>query len=264
MPAIGLFDSGMGGLSVLKVLRHRFPREDFLYVADSAYRPYGEKTEDQIRNRSHSMIRWMLDQGVKLVVVACHTSSSVLQDLAFPIPCITMMAPSLESIVSRAYTQGVGIIATLLSVSKGTLVNQLIQRGFPYPIHARACPELVPLIESQQWDHAKECLHHHLEYLCNQGVDHIFYGCTHYPFLDSLLDLDIRSQMIDPAHHVADLIESVLSKGEVPYKVNGQGHLALYDTGDGHTLRPHVQRLGWEWQDIQHISARVFLGREEG
>ena len=260
MPAIGLFDSGMGGLSVLKVLRHRFPREHFLYFADSAYRPYGEKTEDQIRDRSHSIIKWMMDQEVKMIVVPCHTSSSVLEPLTLPIPCITMLSPSIESVFSRSYTQGVGIIATPLSVSKGTLVAQLIQRGFSKPIHARACPELVPLIENQEWREATRCLDQHLTYLRNKAVDHILYGCTHYPFLDSFLDQNSQSQMIDPAQHVGHLIDNALKAGTLSRQVSEQGQLSLYHTGDAGTLPPHFDLLRWEWQEIKKIPTSLFEG----
>jgi len=258
MPAIGVFDSGVGGLSVLKVLRHNFPQEHFLYFADSAYRPYGEKTEEQIRHRSHSIIKWMMDQGVKMIVVACHTSSSVLESLPLPIACITMLSPSIESVFSRTYRQGLGVIATPLSVLKGTLVDQLTQRGFSHPIHVRACPELVPLIENQDWHEATLCLHRHLDYLRDKAVDHILYGCTHYPFLDSFLDQTRQAQMIDPAQHVVCLIKKALSSGTPSRPASGKGQLSLYHTGDADTLPPHFDPLRWQWQEIKNIPGALF------
>ena len=260
MGAIGVFDSGIGGLSVLKVLRHSLPQESFVYFADGAYRPYGEKTEDQIRSRSQSIIQWLIQRGVKLIVVACHTSSAVLDDLSLTIPVITMISPSLESVFSRSFTKGLGVIATALTASKGTLVNQLTQRGFSYPIHVYACPELVPLIEDQQWLQAQDSMNHSLTLVRNLCVDYILYGCTHYPLLDSFLDQEVRGLMIDPAEHVTHLIQTSLSQGKLAPNTphNEQGQLTLYHTGAPHALTPHLSRLGWQWQEMKAITLPAF------
>ena len=210
---IGIFDSGIGGITVLRALHSRMPNLPMVYFADFEYCPYGGRSEKDIFHRSASIIRWMKNQGVSLVVVACHTSSSVLNDHTLDtmgIPIVTMLDPTVRSVMHRAQTeswkQGVGLIATELSIQKGSLVKRMQSSGFSLPIHAIACPYLAPLIESCQWTAAIDHLAQHaFPFFQSHPVDALIYGCTHYPFIDSWIRPEHGCPLrLDPAHAVTD------------------------------------------------------------
>ena len=238
---IGVFDSGVGGITVLRALRRLIPDMPMLYLADFGYCPYGGRSEKEILNRSHAIIQWMKTHGASLVVVACHTSSSVLMpdELdAMGIPVLTMLDPTAQDVLQRSqresWKKGVGLIATELTIQKGALVRKIQASGFSLPIHAIACPHLAPLIESCQWAAA-------LEYLSGgvfpffqlNPVDGIIYGCTHYPFIEPWIRREHGCPpRLDPAHAVAMDVEKIVKQSpELFAGAISPSPLSLYYTG---------------------------------
>ncbi len=241
---IGIFDSGIGGLTVLKALSSAFPRHDFLYLADFGYAPYGNRTEDDIVQRSQTIVRWMETRGVSLVVAACHTSSSVLKaqhTTAITTPIVTMLQPTLDGILKhphrKQWKKGIAILATALSIRKGTLAFALQSRGFDLPIYPVACPPLAGFIESYDHQGAITYLKSHVfESFARNPVDMMVYGCTHYPLIEPwLITCDVPNVIrMNPAEYVATAVAGVLSVSRAPLgdaRGNTPPRVWFYHTG---------------------------------
>lgn len=240
-PIIGIFDSGIGGLTVLKALCSALPQHDFLYLADFGYAPYGNRTEEDIVQRSKAAIHWMEKRGVSLVVAACHTSSSVLKaqhTAGISTPIVTMLQPTLDGILHHPHRKhwknGIAILATALSIQKGTLAVALQSHGFDLPIYPVACPPLAGLIESCDEQSAITYLKSHVfESFARHPVDMMVYGCTHYPLIEPwLLGHDTPHILrMDPAEHVARAVVSALSVSGPVGTHNTPPRVWFYHTG---------------------------------
>ncbi|WP_244350386.1 glutamate racemase [Thermostichus vulcanus] len=208
---IGVFDSGLGGLSVWRTLRRQLPHEQLLYFGDTARVPYGERSPEEILTFVRQILTWMQAQPVKLVVMACNTSSALALDRVrqeFALPMFGLILPGAQA----ALTQGsrIGVIATAATVNSRAYskaiqeYSALDPKRFLHPIQCweQACPEFVPLIEAGETDsqalrQAAEC---YLQPLLQQGIDTLIYGCTHYPVLDPILQplLPRSVKRVDP------------------------------------------------------------------
>lgn len=218
---IGIYDSGIGGLTVLRALRQELPHENFIYFADTAHLPYGNKTPQQIVRYTQSILRWMQDIAkVKMVVAACHTSSALaLPTLIteFSIPIIGTIEPILETITPHAK---IGIIATPATAT--SLMHERIfkEQGFMGPIVTIGCPDFVPIIEAGlekgQVDDAllQERAATYLEPFHTQQLNTLIYGCTHYPLIKSIIEplLPKTVRFIDPAHAIAKQVARKLEQ----------------------------------------------------
>jgi len=262
---IGIFDSGIGGLTVLRALQHALPQHPMLYLADFGYSPYGSRSEQEILCRSQTILQWMKKKGATLAVVACHTSSAVLTPEILEnigIPIVTMLEPTIHSILHQADTEswdkGVGFLATALSIQKGTLVRVLREKGFSLPIHPIACPDLVPLIESRQWGAAVAYLKQHaFSFFQDHPVNAMVYGCTHYPLIEPWIKTlpECSAPRIDPAHTVAVTVASLLQPHDReatrtdPETLHRAllGHIDFYHTG---APEQGKTRLSHHWPGI--------------
>jgi glutamate racemase len=226
---IGVTDSGIGGFSVLRALQQTLPRENFLYFADTAYSPYGEKSPEELLARTERIMGWMAKQKVTLLVLACHTSSAVLQNSPLSImPYMTMLAPTLQAVLSHAYEKGLGIWATPLSIKKKMLETLLRQHNFPYPITPLSCPDLAPLIEARRWEEACIRAQGALSFFQQHPVDVIVHGCTHYPLLEPYLKGSFS--FLDPAFALAQSVKTYL-QNQGTLNTTGQGSLQLCCSG---------------------------------
>lgn len=207
---IGIFDSGVGGLTVLRALREAMPNERLVYFADTANVPYGEKTPDQIKGFSRQILAWMQnDLGVKLVIAACHTSSALaLNEVAkeFKIPVIGTIDPTVAAVLQDKKHNRIGIIATPASANNRTHETALIQSGYQGLIHTIACREFVPLIESGNLEGPQlhEFTQQYLEPFHAMNLTTLIYGCTHYPWIADIISQYLPPLVvcIDPAQHI--------------------------------------------------------------
>jgi glutamate racemase len=185
---IGIFDSGFGGLSVYREVRAMLPFEDVIYVADSAYVPYGSRTPAEILERSDRIVRYLIDEGVKLVIVACNTASAVAIDhLRQKHPDLTFVAlePAVKPAVTMTQSGHVGVLATARTVS-GDRLHRLIDRwASGVTVETVAGQGMVELVESGtlDGDEVRSVMAPLLDPMLESGVDVIVLGCTHYPFL---------------------------------------------------------------------------------
>jgi len=188
---IGVFDSGIGGLTVLKELIGALPSENFIYLGDTARLPYGTKSNEVIVRYSRENTEFLLAKGIKMLVVACNTSSAVALDAiaaATMIPVVGVIEPGARAAAKASKRGKIGVIGTEATISSGAYTRAIQEIRPKAEIYTRACPLLVPLAE-EGWidnDVAERTVGHYLESLKQSGVDTLLLGCTHYPLLSGM------------------------------------------------------------------------------
>jgi glutamate racemase len=246
--SVGIFDSGVGGLSVLREISSRLPCQDIVYLADEAHVPYGSRSMGEIRAFSRAITAFLVEQGACLVVVACNTASAAaLHHLRgwFGVP-IVGMEPAIKPAAERTRSRHVGVIATQATF-QGELFSRLLERfAQGTSVHTQVCPGLVERVEAGSLDDAEteSMLRSYLQPLLSAGVDSLVLGCTHYPFLLPAIrrvvgpDVDV----LDPAPAVARQTEHVLeSIGR--RCLEGVGRVTYFTTGSIPGFEAKVERL---------------------
>lgn len=213
---IGVFDSGVGGLTILQALQQELPQEHFIYVADTAHCPYGMRSDDEITELAIQASRWLIERGAKLIVVACNTASqAALNTLraTFSIPFVGVV-PAVKP-AARATKRGrIGVAATN-NAAKATYLRQLIDDfAEGIQVYAVGCPELVTLVEQGELDGpiVEEQLRHSLQPLLSKEIDVLILGCTHFPALRPVIERVAGKgvKVIDSGAAIARRTDSVL------------------------------------------------------
>ena len=190
---IGVFDSGIGGLTVLRALTEVLPGEDFIYLGDTARLPYGTKSNEVIQRYSRENSQFLLAKGIKMLVVACNTSSAVaLADISHltVIPVIGVIEPGAAAAVKASRRGKIGVIGTEATIASGAYTRAIQALRPRAEIYTRACPMLVPLVEEGWTENeiAQGTVAFYLESLKQSGIDTLLLGCTHYPLLRGLFE----------------------------------------------------------------------------
>ncbi|MFN7170890.1 MAG: glutamate racemase [Candidatus Omnitrophota bacterium] len=215
--AIGVFDSGVGGLTVVKELIHLLPHEDIVYFGDTARVPYGTKSRETVMRFSIENILFLLKQKVKLICVACNTSSSVALPAIryhFRVPIVVVITPGVREAVYATQHRRIGVIGTLATIRSRAYEIQIRQLDPKIKVWAVACPLFVPFVE-EGWTKGKvigEVAKIYLKPLKKAGVDTVILGCTHYPLLKPLIKktLGEKVSLIDSAKQVAMEVKRIL------------------------------------------------------
>ncbi len=234
--AIGVFDSGLGGISVLNHLAEILPEEDFIYVADSAWCPYGDKSYQTLRNRIDQIINYLLQRGVKIIVVACNTATAAAIDYLrskYNIPFVGM-EPAIKPAAKLTQTNVVGVLATP-NTFNGHLFQETREK---YASHVEVMIQkgsgLVELVENNETesDVACELLAEYTKPMVENKADYLVLGCTHYPFLTKTIKKVAPTlKIIDPALPVARRTRQLLKERNL-LSLSETGSLQLYTTGD--------------------------------
>jgi len=234
---IGIFDSGVGGISVLRWIREELPNEDLIYVADSKNVPYGDKPQEFIENRSVFLTKFLVDQKAKAIVVACNTATAAaishLRSI-FTLPIIGV-EPGVKPALSMTKTGTVGILATgetLKSQKFGDLANRF---GNNHKLLVQDCPGLVELVEKMDLagQEIRELVKRYVSALMDKGADTIVLGCTHYPFLTPLIEEIAGPKVIivDTGMAVAKEVTRRLKEKQLLSGVNKTGSETFWTTG---------------------------------
>ncbi|MCU0302643.1 MAG: glutamate racemase [Thermoanaerobaculales bacterium] len=209
---IGIFDSGVGGLTVLGALRERLPGEDLVYLGDTARLPYGTKSAATVQRYALNAAAHLAEHDVKLLVVACNTASSYALDAltaASPVPVIGVVEPGARAALATG-ARRIGVIGTEGTVRSGAYQTALARLAPSVEVEAVACPLLVPLAEEGWGDHpvTDEVARIYLEPLLARGVETVILGCTHYPLLRPSLERVVgpRVRLVDSASAVAETL----------------------------------------------------------
>ena len=236
---VGIFDSGVGGLSVLQQIRAGLPHESLLYVADSGHAPYGNQPAEWIIQRTFAMTEFLLEQGAKAVVVACNTATAAAiapLRARFAIPIIGI-EPAIKPAVTMTRSGVVGILATGHTVRSDKFAHLLDQHGHQARVLVQPCPGLADCVEQGDLNgpDPRALLERYLEPLLNAGVDTLVLGCTHYPFLMPLIrQLTGPDVMIlDPSPAVARQLRHRLEKGGLLAEQDAGGGERYFTSGTG-------------------------------
>jgi glutamate racemase len=204
---IGLFDSGLGGLTVLRELYRQAPQESVLYFGDTARLPYGTRSQAEILQFVREILSWMVGQGVKMVIMACNTSSALALEIVrseFNIPILGLILPGARAAIQQG--KRIGVIATPATVASDAYRRAIVEIDSKAQVWQISCPEFVPLIESNRIEdpYTYSVAHSYLRPLIAQKIDTLVYGCTHYPHLAPVLRriLPTSVELVDPAAHV--------------------------------------------------------------
>lgn len=217
---LGVFDSGVGGLTVVRALRELLPGESIIYLGDTARVPYGSKSPDTIRRFAVEDAQFLIARGVKAVIVACNTATAhalPLLEATFRVPVIGVLEPGVEATLAEANCQRVGIIGTAGTIRSCAYQHRLAMRRPDLQIHAAATPLLAPFVEEGWVDHAstKMVLREYLKPLIEKGIDTLVLGCTHYPLLVPAIRRVVgqRVRLVDSAStcaaHVKERLEAL-------------------------------------------------------
>ena len=259
---IGIFDSGIGGISVLRAIREQLPHESVLYFGDQGHIPYGPRPMEQIRNFCEAITNFLLQRHAKIIVVACNTASAAaLKYLRekFPIVQFVGMEPAVKPAAEHTQTGKVGVLATPATF-QGALYASVVERfANGVELFQNTCPGLVQQIEqgNVSGNATRKILEGALLPMLEKNIDTVVLGCTHYPFVIPLIGQIVgdKVRVIDPAPAVAKQVGRLLEAGGMRSRSPSNGGVKFYTSGDPDSLKSmlpvllgesgHVQKVRW-------------------
>lgn len=246
---IGVFDSGIGGLSVLREITRLLPHEDVLYFADSAHCPYGPRPLAEVQALSTAVTAFLVEQGAKLIVVACNTASAAaLHHLraSFHVP-IVGMEPAVKPAAERTNARKIGVLATQVTFQSELFARLLERFAVGVDVYTQVCPGLVERIEAGQLHdpQTEDLLRRCLAPMLDTGVDTLVLGCTHYPFVRDSIEriAGPNVEIIDPAPAVARQTTRVLEREGLLNDSHHYGQITFYTSGKAATLAVQIEQL---------------------
>ena len=256
---IGVFDSGIGGLTVAAALRDLLPAENIFYIGDTARVPYGGKSPTTIERYSIEISGMLLAEQAKMIVVACNTASALgvprLQEL-LKVPVLGVIQPGAQAAVSATRNGVIGVIGTRATIYSRAYERAIHAIESDVRVISQPCPLLVPLIEEGWLDDpiSEQVIRRYLEKLIREGIDTLVLGCTHYPLLREAIKRYVGPEitLVDSAHNCALAVRNLLKKERLsaPRTHIGQLQVALSDASDGF-LRVAEDALGLQVGDVQ-------------
>jgi glutamate racemase len=256
---IGVFDSGIGGLTVVREIRKILPEESIVYFGDSARVPYGTKSKETILRFAREDIRFLRNFDIKIIVSACFSvSSNALEELKeeLDIPIIGMIDPGVDALLDKSYKK-VGVIGTNATIESGAFKKKLECKLNNIDIYSVACPLFVPLAEEGWTDGKIPTLvaKQYLSPLLDKKIDALIFGCTHYPLLHSIIKNVIgeKVHIVEPGKEVALLLGKFLDNNKL--RAKGKGKLSIYLSDIPRNFEQTVENfLGEKPGEIQLVS----------
>jgi glutamate racemase len=246
---IGVFDSGLGGLSVLKELALAMPEENFIYLGDIARLPYGTKSQSVVSKYSLSCANFLIEQGVKALVVACNTATAMaLPKLkeTLPIPVLGVIEPGVKAALAQT-TKSVLVLATEGTVKSEAYLKEFQSQGFQGRVDQLACPLLVPLAEEGWFEHpiTEAILKTYFSNVSLDQYETILLGCTHYPLLEKSIRKVIgnKIQIAQGAKILVQELDALLSQEKLLQSPSHSGTITFHSTDQIKTSLPILQAL---------------------
>lgn len=268
LPAIGVFDSGIGGITVLSVLAKKFPHERFIYLGDTARLPYGSKSPKTIERYTAQNLSFLKMQGVKALIIACNSASAQWSGTDFDdIPVFNVITPGARAAIKATHSKRIGIIGTRATIASKAYNKALQQIDNELQIFTQACPLLVPLCEEGWVDDPVTNLivYRYLQPLLQQNIDTLILGCTHYPILHTAISrvMGKNIQLIDSGQSVSEDLEAAIVAGKIkasPFSQDLEISIFCTDTGPsfrnftGDLLRQHNLNFDqFEMADLSEV-----------
>jgi glutamate racemase len=244
---VGIFDSGLGGLTVVREVQKMLPHEDIVYLGDSARLPYGTKSKRQIIEFSIANAKFLLSKNVKALVVACNTSSAnafYILSRKLTIPVMDVICPASSDAVQLTETGRVGVIGTRATIASGAYEREIKKLNPRVHVFSAACPLFVSLVE-EGWINdpiTKDVIERYLEPLKKKKIDTLILGCTHYPLLKKAIAQNVKNsiKIIDSGPSAADVLISELKSRNIENTKKSKGILKIFVTD----LSPQFTKIG--------------------
>jgi glutamate racemase len=233
---IGIFDSGVGGLTVVRAILEQVPGYDIVYFGDTAHTPYGTKSADTVIGYTIKNIEFLLSQGAKVIVIACNTASSVATAEVlkrFSVPIFEVITPAVEQALQISKKFNFGVIGTRATVNSGIYEKKILEKYPKAKVYSVACPLLVPLVE-EGWlskPETSSIIRRYLLPLKVRQIDTLILGCTHYPLVKRLIQRKIgrRVQLIDSSISVSNSVKAFLTHNvDVAQQLGQNRNLILF------------------------------------
>lgn len=262
---IGIFDSGVGGLTVARAIRAQLPRESFVYIGDTLHSPYGPKPIADVRRYSLEVLDTLVDQGVKMLVIACNTASSaMLRDARerYDVPVVEVIGPAVRRAVSTTRNGRIGVIGTVGTIASRAY-QDMLEVNQQLEVFTAACPRFVEFVEAGVTDTAEviAVAEEYLAPLRDAGVDTLVLGCTHYPFLRGAISYVMGDgvALVSSDDETAGDVYRQLVRGDLlapphataTYKYEATGESTAEFTALANRL------MGAEVRDVQHVQTGV-------
>lgn len=235
---IGVFDSGVGGLTVTLEMLKQLPNEEIVYFGDNGRNPYGVRTTEEITDFSRQIIRFLQTKDVKAVVIACNTATIAALDSVvkeFDIPVFGVVGPGVESAVSTTKNKKVGLIATESSVNSGSYQRLIQEKDKDINIYPKACPLLVTIAEECLYDTdiSYEAAKYYLDDVIKEGIDTLVLGCTHFPLHRRNLErvLGDKIKLVDPALKTVEKLSEYLKINDLESEEKANPNHEFYVSG---------------------------------
>ncbi|MCK5813749.1 MAG: glutamate racemase [Cocleimonas sp.] len=258
--AIGVFDSGMGGLSVLREIHQLLPSENLIYIADSKHAPYGDRSAQHVQHRCQQIANFLLKKKIKTLVVACNTATAEAVDLLrkqLTIPVVGL-EPAIKSGVKMSKTGVIGVLATQRTIESKRLTSLVIRHAPHTKVLAQPCPGLMEKVEANHLDcyDTRQLIKQYTVPLLEQHVDTIILGCTHYPFLNNTIQTIVGRdiKLIETGKPVARQLQRILHQWQLLNSSVSLGHIDFYNSS---YLPQHKQTMQQLWD--KEIEIKPFL-----
>lgn len=249
---VGVFDSGMGGLSVLREIHLLLPHENLIYIADSKHAPYGDRSTQYVQQRSLEIANFLLKKNIKSLVVACNTATALAVDILreqLTIPVIGL-EPAIKPGVKMSKTGVIGVLATQRTIESKRLHCLTVKHASHTKVLAQACPGLVEKVEANHLDHydTRQLIKKYTLPLLEQNADTIILGCTHYPFLQQTISTIVGRdiQIIETGKPVAQQLQRVLHKYKLNNASQKNGNIFFYNSSN---INQHSNTMRQLWHN---------------
>ena len=247
---IGVMDSGVGGLTVVKEIWRQLPRESIIFYGDSVRCPYGDRNPEEIRALTFRTLDFLVEQGVKMLVIACNTATAVGLEEArrrYDVPVLGVIAPGARAAIAASSNQKIGIIGTQATINSKSYVKSLRQTHYGLEILSQSCPRFVDLVERGLLEEAVALpiVADSLQVFMGSGIDTMILGCTHYPLLAPLINKVMGSdvKLISSAEETARDISHWLTEERLNRRELGAPVHTFYTSGDV----SHFAQIGEAW-----------------
>ncbi len=256
MNPIGIIDSGLGGLTVVKEVIRQLPNESIIYLGDTARCPYGPRSEEEIRQYTWEMTRFLEKFHIKMLIIACNTATAVaLNEIreSLSIPVIGVVNPGARAAIKVSKTYKIGVIGTQMTIQSKAYETALKKIHRRAEIYGLACPKLVPLVESGEWEgpFAEKIVAESLAPLKDKNIDTLILGCTHYPLLQPVIEsyFGKKTKVISSGEETAREASAILDH---LHMLNGNGYepnYRFFTTGS----KSIFKKMAQQWLGMDHV-----------
>ena len=255
---IGIFDSGIGGISVLKKIIKFLPNENIMYFGDTKNIPYGEKTKKEIQELSERIVKFFILNNCKAIVIACNTATIAALDMLkslYKIPIIGMIDPGVEAVSLNGYEE-ISVLGTPFTIESEEHLNKIRIRNKKMKIDTISCKKLCPMIEEgwEKFENRYEVLDEYMSHIPKTS-DALLLACTHYPFLVKDIQKRFKGTIIDPSEECAKELFKVLKKKDILSEGKNKGKIEFYITGDKKSFKEKTEKfLGTHIDDVYKVN----------